>query len=250
MLVSTLTHALDVTPATEQADSLQERKLAGSDPAASYRQNCIAALQGDGEAAYRLGWMYFSGQGVTADNGVATGWFRLAAARGDPWSQRILDDLLPEVMPAEDSGCPLRNREPDRITIETWIKVLAPSYGLDVNLLLAVVEVESRFNARALSPKNAHGLMQLLPGTARRFEVKDIWDPFENLMGGMAYLRWLLDEYEGDINLSLAAYNAGEHKVDRYGGIPPYQETRNYVRNITRIYHRTLQQDTGSTARL
>jgi soluble lytic murein transglycosylase-like protein len=185
--------------------------------------------------------MRYSGQEVPADNALAVGWFQLAAKQGDSHSQRILDDLLPSVQPAEDAGCPLRHGKPNRATIEAWINVLAPSYGLDANLLLAVVDVESRFNPRARSPKNARGLMQLTAATARRFEVSDIWDPFENLRGGMAYLRWLMDLYEGDLDLSLAAYNAGEHAVNHYGGIPPYRETRNYVTTVSRIYNRAIQ---------
>lgn len=206
----------------------------------AYRQHCIAALQGDGEAAYHLGWMHLNGHGMTADDALAVGWFQLAAERGDLHSQRILDDLLTNVTPRKDANCPLRNKRPDRAIIEAWVHVLAPGYGLDTNLLLAVIEVESRFNPRARSPKNARGLMQLLPGTARRFKVEDIWDPIDNLKGGMAYLRWLLDLYEGDRNLSLAAYNAGEHSVKRYGGIPPYRETRHYVKRINRIYNQTI----------
>jgi len=213
----------------------------------AYRLYCISALQGDGEAAYDLGWMYLNGHGMTADDALAAGWFRLAAERGDLHSRRILEDLLPSAMPAEDPGCPLRNRRPDRATIETWVRILAPSYDLDANLLLAVIEVESRFDPHARSSKNARGLMQLLPATARRFQVEDIWDPFENLMGGMAYLRWLLDHYEGDLNLSLAAYNAGEHIVQRYGGIPPYRETRYYVKSVNRIYNQANQSKTASS---
>ena len=116
------------------------------------------------------------------------------------------------------------------------MRALAPDYGIDAELVLAVIEIESRFNTRARSPKNARGLMQLMPATARRFGVTDIWNPAQNLMGGMAYLRWLLNRYDEDIDLSLAAYNAGEHAVDRYGGIPPYRETRHYVKNIKRLY--------------
>jgi Transglycosylase SLT domain/Sel1 repeat len=207
----------------------------------SYTHHCVAFLQGDTEAAYRLGWMRFSGRTIPADNARAAGWFRLAAKQGDVQSQRILSDLLPSIQPEVDVDCPLRKGRADRATIEAWIRVLAPGYGLDANLLLALVDVESRFNPRARSPKNARGLMQLMPATARRFEVEDIWDPFENLRGGMAYLRSLLDQYQGDLDLSLAAYNAGEQVVNRYGGIPPYRETRDYVKHINRIYSRTIQ---------
>lgn len=209
--------------------------------ASNYKQYCLAVLQGDIKEAYYLGWLRFNGRGIQADDELAVWWFRLAAEQGDPHSQRILDDFLPSVEPKEDAICPLRRKKPNRENIEAWINVLAPSYGLDPNLLFAVVEVESRFNPRASSPKNAQGLMQLLPKTASRFKVKDIWDPIENLKGGMAYLRWLLDYYKGDINLSLAAYNAGEDAVERYGGIPPYQETRDYVRSVNRIYNKYIQ---------
>lgn len=216
-------------------------------PGQDFRRYCIAALQGDREAAYHLGWLRLNGYGTAADDALAAGWFKMAARHGDTHSQRILDDLLSDVEPGKDSGCPLGKKRPDRATIEAWVWVLAPGYGLDARLLLALIEVESRFNPRARSPKNARGLMQLMPATARRFKVKDIWDPVENLMGGMAYLRWLLDRYEGDINLSLAAYNAGEHAVERHGGIPPYRETRNYVKSINRIYSRSMQSGMAAT---
>lgn len=168
----------------------------------------------------------------------------MAAERGAPHSQRLLDDVLTDVTPGEDSGCPPRNKQAHRATIEAWVHILAPSYRLDADLLLAIIQVESRFNPRARSPKDARGLMQLLPVTARRFEVKDIWDPLENLMGGMAYLRWLMDHYKGDISLSLAACKAGEHKVKHYGGIQPYRETRHYVKTVNRIYSQAMQSRT------
>lgn len=236
------THALDTETILdtgtimEEAARYEHGEGVERDYAQAYRLYCLAALQGDAEAAYQLGWMYLNGRGMTADDALAAGWFQLAAERGDPQSQRILDDLLSGVEPKEDAGCPLPDRQPDLATIQTWVNILAPSYGLDANLLLAVIEVESGFNPDARSPKDARGLMQLLPSTARRFEVEDIHDPFENLLGGMAYLRWLLDHYEGNLNLTLAAYNAGEHIVERYGGIPPYAETRSYVKSVNRIY--------------
>jgi hypothetical protein len=240
------THALDTETILdtgtimEEAARYQHGEGVDRDYARAYRLYCIAALQGDAEAAYQLGWMYLNGRGMPADDALAAGWFQLAAERGDPQSQRILDDLLTGVEPEEDSGCPLRDRQPDLVTIETWVNILAPSYGLDANLLLAVIEVESGFNPAARSSKDARGLMQLLPTTARRFAVEDIHDPFENLLGGMAYLRWLLDHYGGDLDLSLAAYNAGEDVVERYGGIPPYTETRYYVKTINRIYKQAI----------
>lgn len=238
---------LEAVDAGENATGIRHAERVGQDVSDAYKQYCVALLQGDNEAAYHLGWMRFSGREVPADNALAVGWFRLAAKHGDAHSQRILDDLLPSVQPAKDAECPLRQEKPNRATIEAWVKVLAPRYGLDTNLLLAVVEVESRFNPRARSPKNARGLMQLMPATARRFEVDDVWDPFENLMGGMAYLRWLMDHYDGDLDLSLAAYNAGEHVVNRYGGIPPYRETRDYVKTISYLYSQHEQQGAGTT---
>jgi soluble lytic murein transglycosylase-like protein len=112
------------------------------------------------------------------------------------------------------------------------VRELAPEYRLEPNLVLAVVEAESDFNPAALSVADARGLMQLLPQTADRFGVTNIWDPEENLRGGMAYLRWLLDYFDGDIELALAGYHAGEQAVVRHGGIPPYDETRAYVDRI------------------
>jgi membrane-bound lytic murein transglycosylase MltF len=86
--------------------------------------------------------------------------------------------------------------------------------------------------AKARSPKNAQGLMQLIPATAQRFGVRNVWDPEQNLRGGMAYLQWLLQHFKGDVKLALAGYNAGEKAVERHGGVPPYRETQAYVKRI------------------
>lgn len=104
---------------------------------------------------------------------------------------------------------------------------------------MAVIAVESGFNPRATSPKNAQGLMQLIPDTARRFQVRDAYDPEQNIKGGLAYLQWLMTEFEGKVDLVAAAYNAGEQVVTRYGGIPPYAETRNYVQKILALYRKS-----------
>ena len=111
------------------------------------------------------------------------------------------------------------------------------SNGVDPMLLYSVMHQESSFKSRAISPKGARGLMQLMPGTAIRFGVTNIFDPRQNIEGGARYLRFLLDRFDGDVNLALAGYNAGEGAVEKYGWrIPPYAETQEYVRRISRRY--------------
>jgi soluble lytic murein transglycosylase-like protein len=120
----------------------------------------------------------------------------------------------------------------DAIVIEA-----AAKNGIDPCLILSVMRAESGFNRVAVSPKGASGLMQLMPATATRFGVKNIFDPRENVLGAAVYLRWLLDRFGGDVRLALAGYNAGEGAVEFYGNrIPPFLETQNYVRTIYSRY--------------
>jgi soluble lytic murein transglycosylase-like protein len=117
------------------------------------------------------------------------------------------------------------------------IKQSAARNGIDPNLMIAVMRQESGFNSRALSYKGATGLMQLMPGTARRFGVTNIYDPADNIEGGAKYLRFLLDTFNGDVDLTLAGYNAGENAVIRSGyQVPRYRETQNYVKSISARY--------------
>jgi len=121
--------------------------------------------------------------------------------------------------------------------IDALVQEAAAQNGLDPCLVLSVMRAESSFNRTAVSVKGASGLMQLMPETAARFGVRNIFDPRENVLGGTKYLRWLLDRFSGDVRLALAGYNAGEGAVEYYGyRIPPFLETQNYVRIIYTRY--------------
>jgi soluble lytic murein transglycosylase-like protein len=123
-----------------------------------------------------------------------------------------------------------------RTYIAGLIEEAATQHRLDPELIRAVVEVESNFNPLAVSPRGAMGLMQLIAPTARRFGVSNVFDPVQNLDGGVRYLKYLMEMFDGNLELSLAAYNAGENAVTRSRGVPPIRETRNYLRKINGIY--------------
>jgi len=212
---------------------------------------CEAAGYGSGEAQYRLGKMYLAGQGFPKNLPVAATLFAMAANLGHQGAQAML--LLTGERPEEVPEC---LTDPDKawadfgaealVNIERYvdalpkerrrvaeiIRRLAPLFAVDTQLALAVASVESNFNALARSPRNAMGVMQLIPETALRFKVKNAYDPEQNIRGGLAYLRWLLKRFGGDRRLAVAAYNSGEGTVDRYQDVPPYPETRSYVRRI------------------
>ena len=124
----------------------------------------------------------------------------------------------------------LYGRKPEEF--EPIIRQCSTDYGVDRSLVKAVIHAESSYNPQAVSRTGARGLMQLMPGTAQDLRVVDSFDPKDNIRGGVRYLRFLLDTFRGDVTLALAAYNAGLSKVARYGGIPPYEETRNYVSRV------------------
>ena len=111
-------------------------------------------------------------------------------------------------------------------------------YGVDSHLVKSVITAESCFKTSALSHAGARGLMQLIPATAKRFGVTKSYHPEQNIRGGVKYLKFLLARYEGNLEKTIAAYNAGEGKVDRYNGIPPYAETKQYVKNVLKVYSR------------
>ena len=120
--------------------------------------------------------------------------------------------------------------------LRTLVDTIATNYGVDSALVRAVIKTESNFNRWAVSSKGARGLMQLIPETGRRYGVRDFFDPQQNVEGGVRYLKFLLEKFHGDIDLSLAAYNAGENLVERMGRIPQIAETTDYVRKVRAIY--------------
>jgi soluble lytic murein transglycosylase-like protein len=128
------------------------------------------------------------------------------------------------------------NAAPPSSEISQLVEQTANRLQVDPQLVHAIIQVESEYDPKAVSPKGAMGLMQLIPETAQRFGVEDPFNPKQNIEGGVSYLRYLLDLFGGDLPRSLAAYNAGEGAVQRYGGIPSYAETRNYVQKVTNLY--------------
>ena len=218
------------------------------DPLRAARLYCDGAMLGDPEAQFSLGWMYANGRGVERDDARAAYFFGLAAKQGHLQSQKMQrfvgkppaqepDCMLPAVLADDGSDVLVASSESQKMVFGL-VRQLAPEYGVSPRLALAVIRAESNFNPQALSEKNAQGLMQLIPDTSARFNVKQPFDPEQNLRGGLAYLRWLLAYFEGDVSLVAAAYNAGEGAVNRYRGVPPYAETRGYVKRIMNVFKR------------
>jgi Transglycosylase SLT domain/Sel1 repeat len=210
---------------------------------------CRAARLGDTESQFNLGWMYTNGRGVERNDSLAAFFFHAAAEQGMEQAIRMLGsvggpttdvpDCMREPAPPKPRVVATAPRAAPPVppivaphSIAELVKKIAPEYRVPTQLVLAIIRAESNFDIVALSPKNAKGLMQLIPDTAARFNVRNPYDPAQNIRGGVAYLRWLLAYFEGDVTLVAAAYNAGEGTVERYRGVPPYVETRAYVRKI------------------
>nr|WP_259372138.1 transglycosylase SLT domain-containing protein [Caldimonas mangrovi] len=210
---------------------------------------CRAARLGDPESQFSLGWMYANGRGVERNDSAAAFFFHAAAEQGYQQAAHMLRRVggppneVPDCMREAPAPAPSPVRQAARAAalpilanapkdIADLVLKMAPDYGVQPQLALAIIEAESNYDTVALSPRNAKGLMQLIPETAARFNVANPYDPAQNIRGGLAYLRWLLAYFEGDVTLVAAAYNAGEGTVERYRGVPPYMETRAYVRRI------------------
>lgn len=249
----------------QQALLLQKAsRLEKSNPWQAAQLYCTGAREGSTEAQFRLAMLFAFGQGVPEDRAMAASLLAVAAQQGHLQAMNMLETIRysAEKLPA----CVLERVNPPRQTFPSgsqvyakngslndklaslpkgrqWlidmIKSIAQWHDVDPQLALSIVSVESNFQTHAQSSAHAMGLMQLIPATAQRFNVKDAFDASENVKGGVRYLRWLLDRYHGNIALVAAAYNAGEGAVDKYRGIPPYKETQDYVRKVLRYYPAT-----------
>jgi soluble lytic murein transglycosylase-like protein len=132
--------------------------------------------------------------------------------------------------------------------IDAMVDRIASEEGVEAPLVHSVIQAESNYNASAVSAKGAQGIMQLIPATARRFGVDNAFNAEENIQGGVKYLKFLLEYYHGDYTKAIAAYNAGEGAVDKYKGVPPYAETRGYVRTVAKRLTAARQHNAGKTA--
>ena len=247
-------------PELKEAIAYEHGEGVPKDPARAAELYCRAARALNAEAQFSLGWMYANGRGVPRDESAAAALVSSAASLGHPQANHVLGyfgsvarrppscmhepivSLLP--VPLFEFAVPLPYAGPDPFTaLPPWkqqiavvVDKLAPKFAISRRLALAVIAVESNFAWDARSYKGAAGLMQLMPETADRFNVDSVYDVADNVRGGLAYLRWLLAYYQGDVRLAAAAYNAGEKAVDKYGGIPPYPETQAYVRRVVALY--------------
>jgi hypothetical protein len=219
---------------------------------------CEAARYGSAEGVYRLGMLYAFGRGVPANRDYAANLFGIAAMHGHFEAQKMLETI--ELRTQDTPACVLDAVAPEKPIAETvtegsaaidayvatlpkgkrWVVNLvhniAEWHKVDPKLVLSIITAESNFKVSAKSNKDAHGLMQLIPATAERFNVKNAYNASQNIKGGVKYLRWLLSYFRGDVALTVAAYNAGEGAVDKYRGVPPYRETKAYVKKVLGLY--------------
>ena len=240
---ATVVRTLGQTPDEKDDHFVVRSYESPGDMATMVAHDCALAEGGDPAAAYRLGRRYLFGMGVVRNRRQGVAWMAASSSRGYAPAVRVMGQVpgsIDRVRPwCRNNLEPVRPLAAPEGDIVGMVERIAPEYGLDPRLVLAVIQVESAYRTDALSSKEAAGLMQLIPATAARFGVRDAFNPEDNVRGGMAYLRWLLAYFQGNLSLALAAYNAGEGAVERHRGVPPYAETRAYLKLIHKLYPET-----------
>ncbi len=214
---------------------------------------CIAASTGNPEGYFRIGRLLATGPASVRSAKMANSYLAMAMRLGNQQASRYYNPRVGNAPMGDQCGVSMRGgqgsyfalpstpfnveaylarQSPGKQKLATMLRHAAKRHQVDVRLVLAIAIAESNLESRAVSAKNAQGVMQLIPETQQRFGVTQPFDPAQNIKGGVSYLKWLDRRFDGDWVLISAAYNAGEKAVERYGGIPPYDETREYVKRV------------------
>ncbi|WP_310451661.1 lytic transglycosylase domain-containing protein [Sulfuritalea sp.] len=235
-----------VTATLEQGLAVETGSGLQRNPRLAIKLYCEAGIMGSSEGYFRLARVLARGPAYLRNPPLANAYFALAARLGhhaafEQFDRAVVSAPLLDDCRAIDVGPDIESFDldgylsalsPSKRKVAALIRRHAERYGIDVRIALAIALAESNLDAQAVSPKNAQGVMQLIPGTQERFGVTKPFDAEANIKGGLAYLRWLKARYAGDWERVAAAYNAGEGAVDRHDGIPPYRETQGYVRRV------------------
>ncbi|QET81118.1 lytic transglycosylase domain-containing protein [Aeromonas veronii] len=214
---------------------------------------CVAASTGNPEGYFRIGRLLATGPASVRSAKMANSYLAMAMRLGNQQASRYYNPRVGNAPMGDQCGVGMRGgqgsyfalpstpfnveaylarQSPGKQKLATMLRHAAKRHQVDARLVLAIAIAESNLNSRAVSPKNAQGLMQLIPETQQRFGVTHPFDPAQNIKGGVSYLKWLDRRFDGDWVRISAAYNAGEKAVERYGGIPPYDETQEYVKRV------------------
>ena len=210
---------------------------------------CDAATMGSSEGLFRIGRMLAKAPPKQRNARLANAYLALAARLGHRQATMLHDPRVENANIDEICSTRYGTAGEPRFDLEGYIAGLslvkrniaalirkkAPQFGIDMRMALAIALAESNLDTNAVSPKNAQGVMQLIPDTQERFGVLKPFDAEQNIKGGLSYLRWLQNRFAGNLKLVAAAYNAGEGNVDRYGGVPPFPETQQYVRRVLKF---------------
>jgi soluble lytic murein transglycosylase-like protein len=235
-----------VTAALEQGRAAEFGIGIRKNPLLAIALYCDAGTMGSPEGFFRVGRVLATGKGDLRNPRLANAYLALAARLGSQQALKYYDPNVDNAILGDQCGVfadiadkqrfdldgYLARQPPAKQKIALLIRIAARQFHVDERLALAIGLAESNLQTSAVSPRNAQGVMQLIPATQERFGVTSPFDPEQNIRGALAYLQWLQRRFAGDWRLIAAAYNAGEGAIDRHGGIPPYPETQQYVRRV------------------